>query len=42
MLRGAREALQFARGEETSDFVAHVPDDLDVKSIRENLGLSQR
>ncbi|MDZ7788149.1 MAG: transcriptional regulator [Halofilum sp. (in: g-proteobacteria)] len=42
MLRGARQALQYARGEEASDFVAHVPDNLDVKSIRENLGLSQR
>lgn len=42
ILRGARQALQYARGEDESDFVAHVPEDLDVKSIRDQLGLLQR
>ena len=42
ILQGARQAVQYARGEDGADFVAHVPDDIDVKSIRENLGLSQR
>ena len=39
-LRGAREALAYAKGERAG-FVAHVPDQLDVKAIRACLGLSQ-
>jgi len=43
ILRGARQALQYARGDgDDSGFVAHVPEEIDVKSIREQLGLSQR
>jgi putative transcriptional regulator len=40
ILRGAREALKFARGRRRG-FVAHVPEDIDVKAIRRRLGLSQ-
>jgi putative transcriptional regulator len=40
ILRGARQALAYARGE-TKGFVAHVPQDVDVKAIRTRLGLSQ-
>lgn len=42
ILRGARQALQYARGEGDSGFVAHVPEEVDVKAIRKQLGLSQR
>ena len=41
ILRSAREALAFARGEVTEDFVVHVPKTVDVKNIREKAGLSQ-
>ena len=40
ILRGAREALGYARGE-TDGFVAHVPEGIDVKAIRRRTGLSQ-
>jgi putative transcriptional regulator len=40
ILRGARQALDFARGERDG-FVAHVPDEVDVAAIRKRLGLSQ-
>lgn len=40
ILRGAREALDYARGERTG-FVAHIPEEIDVASIRRRLGLSQ-
>lgn len=40
ILRGAREALAYARGEK-NDCVAHVPDEVDVKALRSRLGLSQ-
>ncbi len=40
ILRGARQALAYAKGEREG-FVAHVPDVLDVKAIRSRLGLTQ-
>jgi putative transcriptional regulator len=40
ILRGARQALAYARGAREG-FVAHVPDEVDVTSIRKGLGLSQ-
>jgi putative transcriptional regulator len=40
ILRGARQALAYARGARES-FVAHVPDEIDVATIRKRLGLSQ-
>ncbi len=35
MIEGARQALEFARGQEDHGCVAHVPDEIDVKAIRE-------
>ena len=40
ILRGASEALSYARGEQAG-FVAHVPEHIDVKAISEKVGLSQ-
>ena len=40
IIRGARDALDYARGEDEG-FVAHVPDRIDVKAIRRKVGLSQ-
>jgi putative transcriptional regulator len=40
ILRGARQALDYARGERDG-FVAHVPEEVDVAAIRRRLGLSQ-
>lgn len=40
IIRGAKEALAFARGERDG-FVVHVPRRIDVRSIRRRLGLSQ-
>jgi putative transcriptional regulator len=41
LLRSARNVRAYARGEITEGFVAHVPEDVDVKAIRTRLGLSQ-
>lgn len=41
MLRGAEEALAYARGVREG-FAAHVPDEVDVRAVRARLGLSQR
>jgi len=40
ILRGARQALDYARGARDG-FVAHVPEEIDVATIRHRLGLSQ-
>jgi putative transcriptional regulator len=40
LLRGAREALDYARGAREG-FVAHVPELIDVKAVRLKMGLSQ-
>lgn len=40
LLRGAREALDYARGARDG-FVTHVPEQIDVKAIRLKMGLSQ-
>ena len=41
ILRSARQALAFARGEITEGFIVHVPNTVDVKAIRERSGLTQ-
>jgi putative transcriptional regulator len=41
ILQSVRRARAYARGETTDGFVAHVPEDVDVKAIRTKLGLSQ-
>lgn len=41
LITSAKQALSYARGETSEGFIAHVPDDVDVKSIRLSLGLTQ-
>ncbi len=41
ILRSVRSARSYARDEATEGFVTHVPEGVDVKTIRERLGLSQ-
>jgi len=41
LIKSARKALAYARGEIDDGFVVHVPENIDVKSIRTRLGLSQ-
>jgi len=42
ILRSARRARDFARGENADDFVVHVPEHIDVRAIRERLSLSRQ
>ena len=42
ILKSARAARAYARGEETEGFVAHVPDDIDVRAVRKKLDLSRK
>ena len=41
LIKSARQALAYARGEVRDGFIAHVPEEVDVKSIRNRLGLTQ-
>lgn len=41
LIKSAKQALDYARGETIEGFVAHVPEEVDVKSIRVALGLTQ-
>ncbi|RXK82124.1 transcriptional regulator [Chlorobaculum sp. 24CR] len=41
LISSARQALAYARGEAKEGFVAHVPEEVDVKAIRKSLGLTQ-
>ncbi len=41
ILQSVHRARSYARGETTDGFVVHVPETVDVKSIRHRLGLSQ-
>ena len=41
ILRSVRHARAYARGETSEGFVAHVPDNVDVRAIRMRTGLSQ-
>ena len=42
ILRSVRNARAYARGEATEGFVAHVPEAVDVRGIRDRLGLTQQ
>lgn len=43
IIQGAKEARAYARGEANlSEFKVHVPGFIDVRSIRKNLGLTQK
>lgn len=41
MLAGAKSALAFARGEPDHGCIVHIPAEIDVKTIRENVDMSQ-
>ncbi len=42
IMAGAKEALAYARGDaDPSEYKVHIPEDLDVKAIRESTGLTQ-
>jgi putative transcriptional regulator len=42
VMKGAGEALAYARGKaDPSQYKVHIPEDLDVKAIREGTGLTQ-
>lgn len=41
LIRSARQALSFAEDTASTGFAVHVPETIDVKAIRERLGLSQ-
>lgn len=41
LIKSATQALTYARGEISEGFIAHVPEEVDVKSIRTRLGLTQ-
>jgi putative transcriptional regulator len=41
ILSSVRAARAFARGDSDGGFVVHVPDNVDVRGIRADLGLSQ-
>ncbi|NTU45767.1 MAG: transcriptional regulator [Chlorobiaceae bacterium] len=41
LIKSASQALAYARGEISEGFIAHVPEEVDVKSIRTRLGLTQ-
>ena len=43
MIRGAMQALAFAKGEaDPKDYRVHLPDEINVKRIREKFGMSQK
>jgi len=41
MIESAKQALAFAQGKANHGCVAHVPEEIDVKAIRERISLSQ-
>ena len=42
ILRGARQALAFAKGEaDVGKYRVHVPNEIDVRAIRKKLGMTQ-
>ena len=41
LIKAAKEARAFARGEVTDGFIVHVPDEVDVKGLRKKLKCSQ-
>lgn len=42
MIRGAREALAFAEGEEDHGCTVHIPDEINVRRIRKKLNMNQK
>jgi len=41
LIESAKQALAFAQGKPNHGCVAHVPEEIDVKAIRERISLSQ-
>ncbi|MBV8093121.1 MAG: type II toxin-antitoxin system MqsA family antitoxin [Acetobacteraceae bacterium] len=41
ILRSVRKARAYARGQNTEGFIVHVPDEVDVRAIRERMHLTQ-
>jgi len=41
LIKSANQALAYARGEISDGFIVNVPEEIDVKSIRDGLGLTQ-
>ena len=41
LIQSANQALAYAREETSDGFTVHVPEEIDVKSIRTSLGLTQ-
>jgi putative transcriptional regulator len=41
MIESARQALAFAKGQEGHGCEVHVPEDIDVRAIRQKISLSQ-
>jgi putative transcriptional regulator len=41
ILKSARQALAIARGEITEGFVVHVPEEVDVRAIRKQMGMTR-
>jgi putative transcriptional regulator len=41
LIKAAKQARDFARGEARTGFVVHVPEEVDVAAIRKRLGYSQ-
>jgi putative transcriptional regulator len=41
LIKSANQALAYARGQIDEGFIVHVPEEVDVKSIRNSLGLTQ-
>ena len=41
IMEGLNEAIAFARGDDVPGIRVHIPADIDIKAIREELGLTQ-
>ena len=41
LIKSAKQARDYARGEARKGLVVHVPDEVDVKALRKRLGYSQ-
>lgn len=42
LLRSVQNARSFARGEATEGFAVHVPEQINVKAVRQKTGMTQR
>ena len=42
ILKSAKQALAFAEGKEEHGYMVHIPEEINVRRIREKLGMSQK